>query len=154
MFLTPGSRVGGGPGGRREGGFRSGTTLLFYQAAAPLGWTKLTSQNDKALRVVSGSGGVSGGTNAFSTVMAQSVVGSSSLSIAQLPSHGHNPNLGLSFITWYNATGHNYPLPNGAASLEVEVSGGVPASTGSGSTHNHTITMAMQYIDVILASKN
>lgn len=39
----------------------SGTTMLFVQASAPTGWTKSTVQNDKALRVVSGSGGSSGG---------------------------------------------------------------------------------------------
>jgi len=70
--------------------FASGTVILFWQTAAPTGWTKITTQNDKALRVVSGSGGVSGGTNAFSTVMAQTVVGSSTLSTAQLASHAHS----------------------------------------------------------------
>jgi len=41
---------------------------IFYQASAPTGWTKSTSNNDKTLRVVSGSGGTSGGTTAFSTI--------------------------------------------------------------------------------------
>lgn len=45
----------------------SGTVMLFYQAVAPTGWTKLTTQNDKALRVVSGAGGGAGGTHALSS---------------------------------------------------------------------------------------
>lgn len=43
--------------------FPAGTVMIFAQASAPTGWTKLTTQNDKALRVVSGStGGAAGGT--------------------------------------------------------------------------------------------
>ena len=41
----------------------AGTIMLFCQAAAPTGWTKITTQNDKALRIVSGTtGGTAGGT--------------------------------------------------------------------------------------------
>ncbi len=126
--------------------FPSGTVMLFYQASAPTGWTKVTTQNDKALRVVSGTGGVSGGTNAFSTVMAQTVVGSTSLSTAQLASHSHtqfgSPNSGCGTLSQGNA--------NGTSSAQ----GSVTAAAGSGSSHNHSITMSIQYIDLILASKN
>ena len=50
-------------------GFPSGTIMLFRQSSAPLGWTKLTSQDNKALRVVAGSvstGGNLAFTSAFS----------------------------------------------------------------------------------------
>lgn len=46
------------------------TVMLFFQAAAPVGWTKLTTQNDRALRIVSGAGGGTGGTNLVSVGMA------------------------------------------------------------------------------------
>jgi hypothetical protein len=32
--------------------FTTGTLMLFQQTAAPTGWTKHTTHNDKALRVV------------------------------------------------------------------------------------------------------
>jgi hypothetical protein len=49
----------------------AGTVMVFYQETAPVGWTKLTDNNDKALRVVSGAtGGSAGGTVAFSTSLA------------------------------------------------------------------------------------
>jgi hypothetical protein len=35
--------------------------LSFQASAAPAGWTQVTSQNDKVLRVVSGTGGGTGG---------------------------------------------------------------------------------------------
>jgi hypothetical protein len=48
--------------------FSSGTVMLFGQATAPTGWTKLVTQNDKALRIVSGStGGTAGGSLAVSS---------------------------------------------------------------------------------------
>ena len=50
------------------GGFPSGTRMLFQQSSAPTGWTKDTSTNDSALRVVSGSVG-SGGSVGFTTAM-------------------------------------------------------------------------------------
>ena len=46
----------------------AGSATLWYQAFAPTGWTKITSHNDKCLRVVSGTGGGSGGTTGFTSV--------------------------------------------------------------------------------------
>jgi len=77
-------------------GFAPETSMLFYQATAPIGWTK-QSINDKALRVVSGSGGSTAGTTAFSSVFAaRTPAGTMSGSTAghaitqgQLPSHFH-----------------------------------------------------------------
>jgi hypothetical protein len=87
--------VGGG------GGFESGTVMLFAQTTAPTGWTKLTTHNDKAIRVVSGTAS-SGGSVAFSTAFASKsvsgsisnttatgTVGGTSLTTSQLPSHTH-----------------------------------------------------------------
>jgi hypothetical protein len=49
--------------------FDSGTLMLFQQTAAPTGWTKSTTHDNKALRVVSGTAS-SGGTVAFTTAFA------------------------------------------------------------------------------------
>ena len=80
--------------------FASGTKMLFQQTAAPTGWTKDTSHNDKALRITSGTVST-GGSVAFETAFAsQSVAGSISnsvsgstashtLTIAQMPAHNH-----------------------------------------------------------------
>ena len=52
--------------------FPATTVMLFYNAAAPTGWTKITTGiNDRALRVVSGSGGVGGGSFGFSASLQQ-----------------------------------------------------------------------------------
>ena len=127
--------------------FPSGTAMLFVQTAAPTRWTKSTTHNDKALRIVSGAAS-SGGTNAFSTVMAQSVVGGTAITIAQMPAHTHSVPVGSvsNDGTTFDAPGPLNPYNAQAA--------GTSGSQGSGNTHNHTITMAIQYVDAIIATKD
>jgi len=50
-------------------GWAASSKTLFFQASVPTGWTQDTSQNDKALRVVSTTGGGSGGTTALSSTI-------------------------------------------------------------------------------------
>ena len=73
---TPGTP--GTPGGAGPAGVPSGATMLFYQSSAPTGWTQVTTQNNKALRVVSGTGGGTGGSSAFTSAFA----GSRSISVS------------------------------------------------------------------------
>jgi hypothetical protein len=53
--------------------FPTGTKMLFQQTAAPTGWTKDTTHDNKALRVVSGTAST-GGTVAFTTAFASQAV--------------------------------------------------------------------------------
>jgi hypothetical protein len=134
-------------------GFPAGTAMLFVQTAAPTGWTKSTTHDNKALRIVSGSAS-SGGSVAFTTAFASQAVsgtvGNTTLTTAQIPSHNHN------FSAVFGEGG-----VNSAGSYE----GGAPlitvttSSTGGGGTHNHSFTgtainLAVQYVDVIIATKN
>jgi hypothetical protein len=146
----------------------AGSVMLFVQTAAPTGWTKSTAHNNKALRVVSGTAS-SGGSVAFTTAFAsQAVSGSVStsvggtvfgttLSTGQMPSHGHS-------ITNMSAAG----APNGSFNSVWVQAGtyGTNAEGGSGS-HDHgwsgsasssfsgtAINLAVQYVDVIVATKN
>ena len=60
---------------KQEGGdVPSGSAMVFFQTAAPTGWTKSTTNNDKALRVTSGDGGGTGGSVAFETAFASQAV--------------------------------------------------------------------------------
>jgi hypothetical protein len=162
-------------------GVPSGTVMLFYQAAAPTGWTQITTHNDKALRVVSGAGGGSGGSNPFSTVMAQTVVGNHTQTLSEtaagITAGGLNgisvlPIGGATMIEGfrggaYTASTQIQPgsgsyvfaeglgaAPIGMASLSSNNTISVTSNNTGGGAHNHPITMAMQYVDVIIASKN
>lgn len=154
-------------------GIPSGTAMLFAQTAAPTGWTKSTAHNDKALRVVSGTAG-SGGTVAFSSAfVSQAVsgsigsttttgsVGNTTLSAYQMPVHSHpahpsnygaaqSPGYSIQYFDttagWSRNTGN-------------EGGGGSHTHSLTMNAHNHSFTgtainMAVQYVDVIIATKN
>jgi hypothetical protein len=92
--------------------FPSGTALVFAQATAPTGWTKKTTDNDKALRVVSGStGGTAGGTVAFTTAFASRTVSDVALTAAQMPSHTHTQQ--GSFTTGFVSADHAHNQQGG-----------------------------------------
>jgi hypothetical protein len=134
--------------------FPSGVSMLFVQTTAPVGWTKVTTHNNKALRVVSGTAG-SGGSVGFTTAFASQgvtgtissttaggsvgvsvggssfsgTVGATTLSIAQIPYHNHT--------LFYSATG----LGGGGGSF---VNGPTDLTgtnyTGDGGSHSHSFS--------------
>ena len=112
VVLSASPTLSGTPllGSNKIDAFPSGTRMLFQQTSAPTGWTKDTTQNDKALRIVSGSAGT-GGTTAFSSVFTSrtpsgsigsttstgsigsttstGTIGGTAISTAQMPYHQH-----------------------------------------------------------------
>lgn len=144
--------------------FPSGTKMLFHQSAAPTGWTKQTSIDDSALRVVSGdTGGGTGGSVAFSTLFATGKtvslsgnVGATTLTVSQMPSHSHvqrkgsiNNNGDITIIAGHSATSTTQSNTNTST-----------ASTGGSGSHTHTlsgtasIALNVKYTDVIICSKD
>lgn len=139
--------------------FPVGTVALFGQTAAPTGWTKITTYDNAALRVVSGSASSGGSvdfTTAFASQTPAGTIGATTLSTSQMPSHTHGliwSQNGTSPVNYFYSTsaGGNgsstWSAPNGAT------------ATGGGGSHNHTFTgtainLAVKYVDVIFASKN
>ena len=160
----------------------NGTVMAFFQSAAPTGWTKLTSQNDKVLRVVSGNGGGTGGvwaTNSGLTSSAESghthtvaahghahniSAASHTVSTAEMPSHGHayeggktSAQANASWGTGYYGSSHNTGNTGGGGGHTHTGTGTVTdkaaVATGASTGHTHTIT-APAYIDVIICSKD
>jgi hypothetical protein len=157
-----------------SGVFPSGTAMMFVQTSAPTGWTKSTTHNNKALRVVSGSAS-SGGSVAFTTAFASQgvsgTVGSTTLTTSQIPGHTHivttygfagdlgfQPQQAGGDGSWYGFQDvpegtHNESGPGGSTSAAYA------RSTGGGGSHNHSFTgtaidLAVQYVDVIIATKD
>jgi hypothetical protein len=158
--------------------FPSGTVMLFQQTAAPTGWTKITTHNNKALRVVNGTAS-SGGTTGFTTVFASRTPGGSlsgtningavsatTLTTAQMPSHSHT----LTLDTIGSGGGDAPDPPKFTAKTQGNYGTRSPqtSATGGGGSHTHGFTnptwsgsftgaamnFAVQYVDVIFASKD
>jgi len=148
--------------------FPSGTRLTFNQTAAPTGYTKSTSDDNKALRVVSGTVG-SGGSVGFTTALATpSVSGTTSISVsisgttgattlttAQIPSHTHTSRIASGDTPCGGANSANAAGNTGATgggnSHTHTFSG---SGSGSGSLTSGVATINVAYVDVIIAQKN
>ena len=127
--------------------FPSGTVMTFVQTSAPTGWTKSTTHDNKALRIVSGTAG-SGGNVAFTTAFANGSAGAYTLATADIPSHNHYLDIAGGSGTpqrFYASTwgGSDSIVPN----LQSQY-------TGGGGSHTHSLSLAVQYVDVIIASKD
>jgi hypothetical protein len=151
------------------GGFASGTVMLFAQTTAPTGWTKdTTNYNNYALRLVTGAAST-GGSVAFTTAFASQTptgsvsitsvsgsIGSTTLSTPQIPSHSH-PN---GFSTSFNPGTTAYENPGYGPGTTGSTGGGgshdhpLSISGGSGTFTGNAINLAVQYVDVIRATKN
>ena len=132
----------------------NGTVMVFFQASAPTGWTKVTTQNDKTLRVVSGSGGGTGGDWAMSSGETTSsdgahthtsaahthgagsfAAGAHTLSTGEMPSHNHSYTRYSSLQTG----GPGNPAYGGFPAWR-STSSQSTGSSGSGSSHSHSLS--------------
>jgi hypothetical protein len=130
----------------------SGTVMVFFQASAPVGWTQNTGHDDKAIRIVSGAGGGTGGSVVFTTAFKSQAVtgntGSTVLSTANMPAHTHTTGKwvigGAGGVGEYlNSFGSTKPT----------------SSTGSSTGHTHNLTssvinLAVKYMDFLMATKD
>lgn len=150
----------------------AGTVMIFYQAAAPVGWAQVVTQNDKALRVVSGgSGGTAGGTLALSSTITLAhthTVNAHHHSIA----HKHTVPVGHSGSTVFvadsgswgqgteavNVLGYQFAGagfgPSSLSYIKSKDSDSANSGDTSPGTDSKLSDVALAYIDVILASKS
>jgi len=172
----------------------SGTYMLFQQTAAPTGWTKETTHDNKALRVVTGTAS-SGGSVDFTTAFAsQAVTGTTdgsgvtitgsvasyTLTESDIPAHTHFIAAGTAADGTGGIEPDNYLAQKGnygntnnyiVAGISVSATEGLTSETGgdgghthsagtlAGGSHTHTFTgsainLAVEYVDIIIASKD
>ena len=149
--------------------FPVGTVSLFFLSSAPSEWSQVTSQNNKAFRVVSGTGGGTGGNQSFTGCFASrnlganfgcsinsSSVGNHSMSNNTMASHSHSISNGG------GGTGRS-PGPQGA-NTNCRTGNGASGNYGNSGAHNHphsrsangsfntSLNFAVQYVDIILCS--
>lgn len=125
--------------------FEQGTKLFFPQATAPIGWTKSTDHDDKAIRIVSGTPS-SGGSVAFSTVFGITATDSHTLTVSEMPAHTHPG-------TYYDEAGGGQSSIVATNNGNTSVSGAV-ISQGGGGGHTHGIDLQVNYVDTMIAVKD
>ena len=154
-----------------HGGFAQSARSLMFRSSAPTGWSQITSHNNKAFRVVSGTGGGSGGSNGFTSAFASRNVsgnapvstsfnlGNSTISFNQMANHTHT----------YNGGGNqgNAASPGPQAPTVSGACPGGPNSNNSGGNGNHNHgtgsssnggsvsanqSFAVQYVNVIICN--
>lgn len=146
--------------------FPAGTKMLFQQTNAPTGWTKDTTHNNKALRVVSGAAGSGGSWNFTDVFTNRAISGSASgnnadfyinshtLSWNEMPYHTHDYAL-------YSGSSGGGTGSGGKSIFNTTTAAGASWGHAHGVTqnpHGHTVTasldMAVAYVDLIIATKN
>jgi len=161
-----------------QNGWEDGTKAIFFQAAAPTGWTQV-AQNDKIFRVTSGAGGGTGGTlgtNTNFTLAHRHSFASDPNHLHALENHHHELSHanrastgGIDSTRFVSETGSYLsagPTVSGDKSFFYSggnyhagsFSGGNSSSAGE---HDHGLgtesvgtDTKFQYVDVIVCSKN
>ena len=159
--------------------FPSGTALLFVQTTPPTGWTKSTTHDNKALRVVSGLASSGGGTS-FTSVFASrtpsgtidsrtqtGLIGNTTLSQIQMPMHTHaqqyatigGSTSGPNLVAGQGQTPASPVFFTGNIMTGIAGANGAHTHSLTSNPHNHTFTgtamdFDIQYVDVIIATKD
>lgn len=141
----------------------AGAITNFVNASAPTGWTQVTTYNNYAMRVVSGTGAGTGGSVDFTTAFANGTVGATTLSLSQIPSHTHQ---GSPTVTQYlsgnvTVSANVFQVTNNSDAgftTRTQYTYGssyfAVASNGSGGSHDHSLSLAVRYVDNILCQKS
>jgi hypothetical protein len=146
--------------------FASGTAMVFYQNTAPTGWAIVTSNtDDRALRIVSGSGagggtgGALAGTTAFTSVFAARTLAANQLPNMTLtvtdPGHTHTYEKGSYTSgpggsgTTRDATGQTGTTSSDTTDITVAID-----NTSRGSVAQQTIDFAVKYASCVICTKS
>lgn len=143
----------------------TGTVMAFFQEAAPTGWTQVVTENDKLLRVVSGTGGGTGGDWEISGL---SIDGHALLE-NELPPHRHfiAADIATTSTTVITSTSQQIPKDNTWGSNDptyrfvgtaTDATIGRSSEVGGGQSHDHNLSAdgnwRPEYIDMIICSKD
>jgi len=134
----------------------AGSQMVFLESTAPTGWTQNTAAAlaNSTLRVVTGSGGGTGGSSEFTSTFSASKttatgdidfdtstttadasgvsLGNHSISTPELPSHNHPSSTGNTF----NSTIDVFPQ----TAFQTGIPPGTTENTGGGGGHSHSLT--------------
>ena len=124
----------------------AGSTTIWYQSAAPAGWSAV-AMDDFAVKIAT-VGGVTSGSVPYSTLFERTATDGYSLLVPDLPPHTHTtPN----FIEPNIGGGPGF---GGGSLYSPTTPGSGTGTTGSGNPHSHNIAMRVKTAAFVLASRN
>lgn len=138
----------------------SGTVTDFFQAAAPTGWTQITTYANHMMRVVSGTGGGSGGSDSPIVNSTTMVAHTHTFTGTALAAHTHTDSGHThSSPTSFNGFQVNYAnggaVGGGVTGIGYAVLSSNSAGTPTGSNSTTTgVSWLPKYIDMIICAKN
>lgn len=126
--------------------FASGTAMIFYQNAAPTGWTRVNAATGGNAIKLADSGDTAGavaGSVTFDTVFGRTQTDGHALILSEIPEHDHGApvieeNIG----------------PEGSGTRSVNSVLGVTGSAGGGDAHDHDIDLRVRHHICIVATKD
>jgi hypothetical protein len=131
----------------------SGTAMLFVQTAAPTGWTKSTTHDNKALRVVSGAAS-SGGTTGFTSVFTSRTITTANMPVHTHgitdPGHTHQ----VAFQIAAGGPGSYEEIRNSPSTGYYLTSSSTTGITVNNAGSGTAMDFAVQYVDVIICTKD
>lgn len=151
--------------------FEPGVYMLFHLNAAPVLWTRYFGYHDRALRIVTGNM-AAGGVWPFSSVFSRTTTDYYTLSQSEIPGHQHTGATGgvnadhVHAYTIASSSGAQKIGGGGSApldSLSGTSTGGISSDhahgftsdvTGGGAAHFHPMDIRLQYLDMMMASKD
>lgn len=145
-----------------NGDVATGSKTIWYNTAAPSGWTAV-AMNDYAIDIVTeGLGGVTAGSVAYSTLFARTATDNTTLTESTIPSHQHfgfnnanvNPSSTLTAANypayWKSVDSYAYQIQGTSTAATL----GLTSATGGGNGHTHPIDMRVQTAAFTLCSRN
>jgi hypothetical protein len=126
--------------------FPAGTRLTFQQTAAPTGWTKITTYNNRALRIVSGTVSF-GGSVPFTTAFASQAVTGSNSGTTVTGSNSSETVNGTTGSTTQGGTVNSHTLTTSEIPAHDHTYSGTTTTTGSLHTHLYSRPTITSTID-------
>lgn len=130
-------QTGVGGTGQTHALIPSGTAMLFQQTAAPTGWTKITSNDNAALRIVSGAASTGGSVNfttAFASQAVNGTVGTSGSTTATNNSYTPAGSVSTSTSTGITYLNDPYYMPYHQHTVEMPPGHSLCTQFGGGTT--------------------
>jgi len=141
-------------------GFPTGTKMVFYMAAPPVGWTIDVTNNDSMMRVVNSTGGGSANTGSMAAFFNRTATDPFTNTTYTMPVHQHPLNvyqgLGDTNANGYRAGQARDPAISTGYVVAFNASGQdlFPIVAAGGSNpHSHGLDTKVKYIDVIICVK-